>query len=125
EQAGKTERRENRDDQRQIRDVLDQQKALPIVRSAIEALLQPQKAEGDRGQAQSEAAGVVTRPAALAGEERADDREEAEHDELGPEGDPRPVFSAEPCHLSRLGVAARSCQLRRKRLYRWQVAKSQ
>ena len=90
EQAGEPDHREERDHERQVPHVVDEQRIAPAGSVAVEPVLQPQKGERDRPEAQHHAAGVVARAGGGAGEKRADDREHAQDEQLQPEAEPRP-----------------------------------
>ena len=62
EQPGEPDDHEQRDHQRQTLHVVDEQKSAPTRRSAVQLMLQPQKTERDRREAQQQAALIVAGP---------------------------------------------------------------
>src|SRR6266404_6999077 len=89
-QPGEPDDREQRDYQRQALHVVDQQKGAPTRRPAVQLMLQPQKTEGNRREAQQQAALVVAGPLIGARDKRADHGEQPEDQELAPKAEPRP-----------------------------------
>src|ERR1700730_5886594 len=81
---------EQRDYESQALHVVDEQKGVPTRRPAVQLMLQPQKTEGNRREAQQQAALVVAGPLIGAGDERADHGEQPEDQELAPKAEPRP-----------------------------------
>src|SRR2546423_5191121 len=75
EQAREADQREERDYERQVPHVADEQEISPAGPVAVEPALQPQKRERDRPEAQRHAAGVVAGLISGAGGERADNRQ--------------------------------------------------
>src|SRR5439155_1780268 len=90
EQAGEADHHEERDHQRQVPHVADEQKLAPAACAAIEPILEPQKCERDRREAQHHAAGIVAWPVTGARGKSADNREHTEDEDLQPEAEPRP-----------------------------------
>src|SRR5947208_13542546 len=90
-QPGKAKRNKLRDDEHQIARVVDEQKPVPPCRRAVETPLQPQKGERDRGHAEHQPGRIITGAATMARKITAGDREQPEHDKLGPEAEPRPI----------------------------------
>ncbi len=88
EQTGQTDHREERDHQRQVPHVADEQEIGPAGPVAVEPALQAQEGERDGPEAQRHAAGIVTRPGGAAGGKRADDRQHAQNEDLQPEAEP-------------------------------------
>src|SRR5437762_4412806 len=84
-QPGKAKRHKYRDDEHQIARVVDEQKPVPPCRRAVETPLQPQKGERDRRRAEHQSGRIITGAATMARKITAGDREQPEHDKLGPE----------------------------------------
>src|SRR3984893_17699060 len=84
EQPGEPDDDEQRDHQRQALHVVDEQEGAPTRRPAVQLMLKPQKTEGNRREAQQQAALIVAWPPIGAGSERADRGEPPEDREVAP-----------------------------------------
>src|SRR5204862_2307617 len=84
---------EQYDRDEQARHVVDQEQRAPAGGPAVELVFNPQRAQYGGGDREGQADRIIAGLVAPAGEIEAEDRENGEHRELDPEGQPGSVFA--------------------------------